>query len=59
MNRKLRKALLCGDQCHCWKIGHGKQGSEVANVCIANGVEGVGVIIWRVLDSYCHGNLMR
>ena len=41
-------------------MGHGKQGkSQVANVCVANGVEGAGVIIWRALDSYYHGDLMR
>ena len=26
MNQKLRIVLLCEDQCHCWEIGHGKQG---------------------------------
>ena len=26
MNQELIIALLCGDQRHCQKIGHGKQG---------------------------------
>ena len=33
--------------------------SEVANLCNTDGVKGARVIIWRALNSYCHGNLMR
>ena len=33
--------------------------SEVANVCVMNGVKGAGLIIWRASNSYCHRNLIR
>ena len=60
MNQKLIIALLYGDQCHCQKVGYRKvRKSEVANLCSTNGVKGARVIIWRALNSYCHGNLMR
>ena len=38
-----------------WETGK----SDVAKVCIMNGVKGAGVIIWRALNSFCYGNLMR
>ena len=37
----------------------GNRESEEANVHVANGVEGPGVIIWRASDSYYHRTLMR
>ena len=41
MNQKLIITLLCGNQYHCWEIGHGKQEKrQVVNVCVVNGVEG-------------------
>ena len=60
MNQRLLISLLCGDQCHCWKLGHGKLGKNgVANLHVANGVRGAKVINWIVANPYHHGNWTR
>ena len=45
MNQGLLITLLCGDQCHCWEVGHRKlEKSGAATVHVTNGVKGTRVI---------------